>query len=108
MCFRLLLMFSVAALSAAAQSLGNAGTIQGTVVDPTGAIIPGSMVSVKNPVTGYHQEVTTGSDGAFRLLNLPPNQYHIEATATGFAATTQDAEVRNAIPIMITVMLQIA
>ncbi len=70
---------------AAAQSLGNAGTIQGTVTDPTGAVIPGVVVTVKNPVTGYSQEAKSGTDGTFRLTNLPPNQYLFSAVAEGFA-----------------------
>ncbi len=107
-CFRLVLLFSLAGFSLEAQSLGNAGTIQGTVADPMGAVIPGAKISAQNVVTGYHQEVETGPDGTFRLLNLPPNTYHLDVSATGFATTTQDAVVRNAVPIMITVTLPIA
>src|SRR5258708_33178186 len=66
---------------AAAQSLGNAGTIQGTVTDPTGAVISGAVGTVKNPVTGYAQDAKTGTDGTFRLTNLPPNQYLFSAVA---------------------------
>ena len=40
---------------ASGQSLGNAGTIEGTVVDPSGANIPGALVTALNPVTGYRQ-----------------------------------------------------
>ena len=75
--------------SALAQSLGNAGTIEGTVVDPSGATIPQAEVRLSNAVTGYSQSVTTGSDGSFRLVNIPPNPYHLEVTASGFGAFSE-------------------
>jgi carboxypeptidase family protein len=50
-----------------AQSLGNAGTIEGIVIDPTGAIVPKAEVSVHNAISGYSQTVVTGTDGSFRI-----------------------------------------
>ncbi|MBZ5521116.1 MAG: carboxypeptidase regulatory-like domain-containing protein [Acidobacteriia bacterium] len=93
--------------NAAAQSLGNTGTIQGIVVDPSGAVVPGATVSVKNPVTGYSQEVKSGSDGTFRLTNLPPNPYRLAVRAGGFAGFTQDLTVRGALPVELTVKLAV-
>ncbi len=92
---------------AAAQSLGNAGTIQGTVTDPTGAVIPGAVVTVKNPVTGYSQEAKSGTDGTFRLTNLPPNQYLFSAVAEGFAVFSRNLTVRGALPMELPVKLEL-
>ena len=50
-----------------AQSLGNAGTVTGTVTDPSGAALPNATVAIRKPVTGYTQSVTTRSSGSFRL-----------------------------------------
>src|ERR1700674_5232213 len=83
------------------QSLGNAGTIEGTVVDPSGAVVAKAEVTLTNPVSGYRQMATTGGDGAFRLVNIPPNSYHLEVTAPGFSSFTQDVSVRNSVPIQI-------
>jgi hypothetical protein len=91
--------------NAAAQSLGNTGTIQGTVTDPSGAVIPGATISVKNPVSGYTQETKSGDDGTFRLTNLPPNPYHLVVTAGNFAAFEQDVDVRGALPVQVPVKL---
>jgi hypothetical protein len=77
------------------QSLGNAGTIQGIVVDPSGAAVPGAMVTIRNPVSGYSQSATTAADGSFRFTNIPPNPYHLEVTASGFAAFAEDVTVRK-------------
>jgi hypothetical protein len=90
------------------QSLGNAGTIQGTVVDPSGAVVAKAEVSVHNVVTGYSQSVQSGSDGLFRLGNLPPNPYHLEVRASGFAVFSQDVDIRNSIPVQVKATLALA
>src|SRR5581483_2670967 len=91
-----------------AQSLGNAGTIEGVVVDPTGASVPQAQVTVHNPVTGYSQAAVTGSDGSFRLTNLPPNPYHLEVTASGFAATSEDVAIRSSLPVRLKITLTVS
>lgn len=94
--------------NAAAQSLGNAGTIQGTVVDPTGAAVPGAKVTVHNPVTGYSQEVTTGDDGSFKISNVPLNGYHLAVAAKGFATFNQDVDIRSTLPVQVAAKLGLA
>jgi hypothetical protein len=91
-----------------AQSLGNAGTIQGTVVDPSGSVVPKAEVSIHNSVTGYNQTATTGADGMFRLTNIPPNPYHLDIKAPGFAPFPQDVDVKNAIPVEIKAALKLS
>ena len=81
------------------QSLGNAGTIEGTVIDPSGSVIPKARVLLRNSVSGYQQSTSSAGDGTFRLSNIPPNPYHLEVTASGFAPFTQDVAIRSAVPI---------
>ena len=97
-----------AALPIAAQSLGNAGTIQGNVTDPSGASVGKAQVTIHNAATGYNQTATAGDDGSFRLPNLPPNTYHMEVKAPGFADSSQDVVIRNSIPIQLGVKLALA
>jgi hypothetical protein len=94
--------------SALGQSLGNAGTIEGTVTDPSGSIVARAAVSIHNPMTGYRQSTTTDKDGAFRLVNIPPNPYHLSVTVPGFEVYSQDIDVRNAIPIKAPVTLALS
>src|SRR5437667_2641838 len=84
--------------SAAAQSVAS-GTVDGSVVDPTGAVISGAKVEIRNPITGYQQTTTTDSSGTFRFTNLPFNIYHIEVTQQGFSTAAQDVNVRTTVPI---------
>jgi hypothetical protein len=91
-----------------AQSLGNAGTIEGTVVDPSGASVPGASITLHNLVSGYAETATSSPTGEFRLTNVPPNPYHLEVTASGFSVYSQDVDIRNAIPVQVKATLALA
>jgi len=91
-----------------AQSLGSAGTVTGTVTDPSGAVVAGAIVEIRNPLTGYLQNAVTDSQGRFRMTNLPPNPYHLNASASGFAPTDQDVVVRTSVPIDVALKLALA
>ena len=91
-----------------AQSLGNAGTIEGTVADPSSAAIPAAEVTIRNAVTGYTQSTQSGPDGSFRLTNLPPNPYRVEIKASGFSPYVQSVEIKNAIPVKLAATLALA
>ena len=71
----------------------NSGIVSGTVTDPIGALLPGAVVSISNPVSGYSRSVATDSAGHFQFTNLPLNSYHLTATAKGFGSVAQDAYI---------------
>ena len=65
-------------LHASAQSVGNSGSINGTVVDPTGAVVAKATVEIHNPVSGFDRSTTTDASGKFELhkyslQSLPPD-----------------------------------
>jgi hypothetical protein len=97
--FCLVLLIAMAPGVLWSQSLGNAGTVQGAVTDPSGATVPGAIATISNPVTGYTQTATSDSAGKFRLTNVPPNPYHLEVKAPRFAPFIQDVSIRNSLPI---------
>jgi hypothetical protein len=92
----------------ASQASGNGGTVQGTVTDPTGAFVVGANVALTNSVSGYLQEVKSGPDGSFRLVNVPSDSYHIDITSAGFQAFRQDLTVRTQVPIQVKAALALA
>lgn len=92
----------------AAQATGNGGTIRGTVTDPSGALVAGADVTITNSVTGYTQTVKSGQDGAFRLVNLPPNQYRLVISAAGFQPYSKDIPVHTQVPITVAAALTLA
>jgi hypothetical protein len=59
--------------------------IQGTVTDPTGAVVPGATVTATNPATGITKVAVSASDGTFEFLQLSaPAAYSVRAEAKGF------------------------
>lgn len=68
-----------------AQSQATTGLIQGTVVDPNGAVVNGASVNVKNTETGFERTVTSNSDGFFSAPLLPLGKYRVSVTASGFS-----------------------
>jgi len=62
----------------------------GVVLDPSGAVVPGGSVVVKNERTGEERTVTTGSDGRYIVANLRPSVYTITATFGQLAPLTFD------------------
>src|SRR5690348_3940758 len=86
----------------------NSGSIQGTVTDPSGAIVAGATVQLQDPATGYKQTAATDTKGQFQFNNVPFNPYHIEVTAQGFQPAKQDVLVRSAVPVQVSISLGIA
>jgi hypothetical protein len=105
MIFALVVVLSFAAGPGAAQ---NAGSIDGVVKDATGAVVPNAGVEIGNPVTGFRREATTGAEGSFRFTNIPFNPYHLAVTASGFAAYSQDVDVRSTVPTNLQINLKVA
>ncbi len=106
--FLILSFFFLQKTGIPAQATGNGGTIRGTVTDPSGAVVAGADVNISNPVSGYSQSAKSGSDGAFRLLNIPPNQYHLQITSSGFQSFQEDVAVRTQVPIQVNAALALA
>ena len=93
---------------AGAQSAGNSGSVNGTVVDSTGAVVPNAKVEIRNPVSGYDRTAATDNDGKFSLTNIPFNPYHLTVTAPGFMAYAQDVEPRSSVPVNVPITLNVA
>ncbi len=96
-----------AALPLFAQSANNSGTINGTVMDSSGAVIAGAQVSIENPVSGLTRTATTDSAGKYQFPNIPFNHYHLTISAPGFDSASHDVEVRSTVATTLTDKLNI-
>jgi len=74
---------SLTALSPGLMSLGN-GQFGGTVVDPSGAVVPNAYLEIQNVSTHATWTAATGSDGRWTVPGLPSGPYQITASTTGF------------------------
>src|SRR5579871_803761 len=91
-----------------AQSVGNSGSVDGTILDTTGAVVPKATVEIRNPVSGFDRSTTTDSSGRFQFTNVPFNPYHLTVKAQGFGPYAQDVEPRSSVPVTVAVKLQVA
>jgi len=70
-----------------AQTTISTGSIQGTVTDPSGAVVSGAKITISNKSTGRVIEVSTTSAGAYASGALTPGDYTVQAEAPGFKTT---------------------
>lgn len=82
---------TVASLSltpeARSQATVSSGSIQGTVTDPSGAIVSGAAVTITNKATGQVFKTTTNAAGAYTSGALVPGDYVVHVEISGFKAT---------------------
>ncbi|HMQ03862.1 MAG TPA: TonB-dependent receptor [Pyrinomonadaceae bacterium] len=85
----------VICLSAVAFGQGTTGSIEGTVADANGAVIPNATVRVTSTgvTTGFNQTVTANSNGFFSVPRVPAGTYRVTVSATNFAERAQDVTV---------------
>ncbi len=104
----MLLVFSMLPVFLAAQSMGNSGTVQITVVDPAGAVVPDATVEINNPVSRYSQSRITDKNGFAVFRNVPFNPYHTAVSAKGFSTMARDIDVRSTVPVNVSIALPLA
>jgi hypothetical protein len=102
----LLTLVSILGSTAFAQAL-SAGTVSGVVLDPNNAVVPNASVTIANPITGYTRSEVTDQEGTFRFDNVPPNNYQLTISASGFSPTTQPVNVRTSVPISLRLPLTV-
>src|SRR5947199_10000771 len=85
---RLTLCLALCAPLLSAQQTINNASVTGTIVDPSGAVIPNAPISARNSDTNVETRVVTGHDGRYRFAYLPIGRYWIQANAAGFGTGT--------------------
>jgi len=73
------------------------GTVDGTVKDPSGALLTGIKVTLKNLETGVSRDTTTTESGYFFFPLVNPGRYEVAAEKAGFKKGTQEIIVRTGI-----------
>jgi hypothetical protein len=86
--FQKMTLFFAVLLLCAGQALSQAqvstADLSGTVVDPNDAVVAGATVTAVNLATRATRTVTSGSDGTYQLIGLPPGEYEITSEAATF------------------------
>jgi len=95
----------LALLSAQAQ---NAGSVTGTVSDPSGAVIPGATVNLNNASSGLNRSTITDDQGHFVFTNVPFNPYKVSVTANGFDVLNKNFEIRSMVGVSLKLSLAVS
>src|SRR5258708_3035328 len=81
-------------LPARAQSTVATGSIQGTVTDPNGAVVPGATVTITNKATGQSSKITSSASGSYASGALIPGEYGVKVEAKGFQTQVLNVPVQ--------------
>jgi outer membrane receptor protein involved in Fe transport len=82
------LLTALASLEVAAQQI--TGSIRGTVIDPSGAVVQSAAVTAQQAETGLTRSASTDRDGAYVLVELPIGHYQIRTEAKGYQKYLQE------------------
>src|SRR5437764_2101277 len=77
-----------------AQTTLSTGSINGTVTDPSGAVVSDAKVTITNTATAQKTELTSNAAGAFSTGPLPPGTYKVQVSAKGFSQVSQNVVVQ--------------
>src|SRR3954471_14814316 len=88
---------SLGAASSVLAQVGGGGSIQGTVSDPGGAVVPGATVTATNIATDIATTRQTNDAGLFVIKPLPPGEYKVTISLTGFLTMIQEKVVVDAL-----------
>jgi hypothetical protein len=82
----ILLTLTFGAKSAPAQT---SATVTGTIVDPSGGVLPGVSLTLRNVATGLVRTTVTSPEGRFVFAGLPASSYELTAELSGFRRLVQ-------------------
>jgi hypothetical protein len=88
--FTVLLLFPGLGLSRNLYAQVVGGTIEGTITDPKGAVLPNVKVEIVNLSTQIVATLTSNADGFYTVPNLLPGNYSVTATSSGFATAVTE------------------
>ena len=69
----------------------NSGDLRGTVTDPTGSVVPGAKVTLRQHRNRcYRRELTTNQAGIYDSVSIRPGKYRVTVTKEGFGTMVRD------------------
>ncbi len=95
------------ALPAVVLAAGSAASITGVVTGPDGKPMAAVLVQLRNDISGFKAETTSGRDGTFHFFNVPFNPYELHVEVQGFKAVHQSLDLRTSIPREVRIQLEL-
>jgi Carboxypeptidase regulatory-like domain/TonB dependent receptor len=91
--FLIVIVLLLAPAAASAQR-ATTGTVNGKVVDSSGAVLPGATITLQSPEALGQFSAVSDANGFFRIANLPPATYEMKAELSGFQSVIRNETVR--------------
>jgi hypothetical protein len=102
------IVFAATAFSASAAHAQFRTSIQGTVTDPTGAVVPGATLTLTDTDTSHTITATANASGVFNFNALPTDHFNLTSSAKGFKQQTlQDVRLVPEQPNSINVQMEL-
>ena len=79
-------VFTIAAVSSLQAQTSTTGELGGTVTDPSNAVVPNALVTLKNLATGAITNTRTNGAGLYKFAYLQPGNYSVSVSTAGFQA----------------------
>jgi Carboxypeptidase regulatory-like domain/TonB dependent receptor len=103
-----MMIFSVAINPLAFGQGGSTSSLSGSVADPTGAVIPGAQITIKNKATSAEFRAVTAGNGTFSIPALDAGTYTVTVSATGFKqAVINNVKLDAGVPGTVRVSLDV-
>ena len=83
----------LASMAVVQAQTANTSTVLGVVMDPSGAVIPGADVELKDAATGEVRTMVTNETGRFTFVAVKPGKYSIIASAAGFQKAVVESQI---------------
>jgi Carboxypeptidase regulatory-like domain len=109
LCFSFLIFFLVAALAPApsfSQAI-NTGTVSGVVTDSSGAVVADATITLTDKSTGTPRSANTNDSGHYIFANVPPGDYDVNVSKTGFRNTKSAVTVTVGAALTVDLKLQL-
>jgi len=90
-----LVLFTAVGMSFGQAISVNGGSIQGSITDPTGAVVPGARVTITGKDTGSVKVITADNSGFYSVGPLNPGNYNVNIVAPGFQQLSVNTVVRT-------------
>jgi len=95
--FVLLVCFCVGTKTNVMAQIGGSGSIQGTITDPNGAVVPNATVTAENVATKVKTTKQSNEAGLYVINALPPGEYNVLVSLKGFQSLVQEKVIVDAL-----------
>src|SRR3954468_8602644 len=101
------LILSACILGGVSVSAQSTATLQGSITDAQGGVMPGVSVAIRNTATGVERSLVTGSTGEYVGASLPPGHYRVVTHVGGFTDQTREIDLGVAQTAVLNVKLSV-